>query len=60
MVPEFVSAVGRVRYDVYNVHTVDVHAIRAADVLRALVRGEHASRCQPHHVPIPLVWSRCF
>jgi len=44
MVPEFVSAVGRVRYDVYNVHTVDVHAIRAADVLRALVRGEHASK----------------
>lgn len=40
MIPELEPLVGRVIHDVYHVYTFDVHAVRALDRLRALVRGK--------------------
>ena len=42
MVPELEPLVGRVVHDVYNVYTVDVHALRAVDRFREIRAGDHA------------------
>ncbi|MEO0326466.1 MAG: nucleotidyltransferase domain-containing protein [Myxococcota bacterium] len=42
MVPELEPLVGRVVHDVYNVYTVDVHALRAVDRFREVRAGDHA------------------
>ena len=39
MVPELEPLTGRVQHDVFHVYTVDVHAIRAVERLRALLAG---------------------
>jgi len=40
MIPELEPLTGRVQHDVFHVYTVDVHAIRAVERLRALLAGE--------------------
>ncbi len=44
VLPEFEGITGRTQHDVYHVYTVDVHSIAAVDHLRALRRGDLASR----------------
>ena len=40
MLPELEPLTGRVQHDVFHVYTVDIHAIRAVERLRALFAGE--------------------
>lgn len=40
IIPEFVPLIGRVYHDIFHVYTADIHCIRAADSLRAAIRGE--------------------
>jgi len=40
MVPELEPLTGRVQHDVFHVYTVDIHAVRAVERLRALFAGE--------------------
>jgi len=40
LIPEFEPLTGRVQHDVFHVYTVDIHAIRAVERLRAIVAGE--------------------
>ncbi len=43
MIPEFAPVVGRVHHDIYHVFTVDVHSVKAVDLLRELCRGDWLS-----------------
>lgn len=44
MIPEFEPVTGRVQHDVYHVYTVDVHSVAAVDRLRAIKRGDYATK----------------
>ncbi len=44
MIPELGPLMGRVQHDVYNVYTVDIHAVRATERLGELLAGKHAKK----------------
>jgi len=41
VLPEFSDIEGRVHYDLYHVHPVDVHSILACEELEKLIRGDY-------------------
>ncbi len=41
VVPDFGTVRGQMQHDPYHVYTVDVHTLRAIDMLKRIARGEH-------------------
>lgn len=41
VVPDFGSVRGQMQHDPYHVYTVDMHTLRAVDMLKRIARGEH-------------------